>query len=339
MNLFLTLASVMLITASLSAQTDRIELPGGNGAAAGLHVVFVSGDEEYRSEEALPQLARILSRHHGARSTVLFALDDDGTINPDRRDNIPGLEALESADLMVLFTRFRDLPDAQMKHIVDYVESGRPIIAIRTSTHAFAFSNENPTSYRHWTWNAGQPWSGGFGRQVLGETWVAHHGHHGSEATRGVVPVAARRHPIVRGVEDVWGPTDVYAIRDLPLDATVILEGSIVDGMTTDAEHVNDARNAPRMPVVWTRERAVPGITAPQRVVTSTIGAATDYENEDLRRIFVNACLWATSREAKIPERANVDLVGTYEPTQFGFGGFVKGKRPADYAPATSGDR
>ena len=92
----------------------------------GKHIVLISGDEEYRSEESLPQLAKILSTYHGFRCTVLFAIDrKDGTVNPGQPDNIPGLEALDSADLMVILTRFRDLPDDQMKHIVDYVESGK----------------------------------------------------------------------------------------------------------------------------------------------------------------------------------------------------------------------
>ena len=79
----------------------------------------MSGDDEYRSEEGLPQLAQILAVRHGFRCTVLYAIDPaDGTIKPDLHTNIPGLEALDSADLMVMLLRFRDLPDAQMKHIV-----------------------------------------------------------------------------------------------------------------------------------------------------------------------------------------------------------------------------
>ena len=94
----------------------------------GKHVVLISGDEEYRSEEAMPQLARILSKHHGFKVTVLFAIDPTtNNVNPDRIDNIPGLEALKTADLAVFFIRWRDLPDSQMKLIVDYVESGKPI--------------------------------------------------------------------------------------------------------------------------------------------------------------------------------------------------------------------
>src|SRR5688572_24471679 len=82
---------------------------GGQGPGKGKHVVLVSGDEEYRSEEALPQLGKILAVRHGFKCTVLFPIDPaDGTIHPGV-SNIPGLEALRTADLLVIFTRFRDL--------------------------------------------------------------------------------------------------------------------------------------------------------------------------------------------------------------------------------------
>src|SRR5881397_3697315 len=102
-----------------------------DGSGKGKQIVLVSGDEEYRSEETLPQLGKILAKHHGFTCTVLFAIDPkDGTINP-LLSNIPGLETLKTADLLIIFTRFRDLPDEQMEHLVDYIESGRPIIGLR----------------------------------------------------------------------------------------------------------------------------------------------------------------------------------------------------------------
>src|SRR6266513_1221454 len=114
-TLALALAAAFLSTATAA---DTLELRGTNGPGKGKHIVLVSGDEEYRSEEALPQLARILAERHGFETTVLFAINPtNGTIDPDRKDNIPGLEALDRADLLILFTRFRDLPDEQMKHI------------------------------------------------------------------------------------------------------------------------------------------------------------------------------------------------------------------------------
>jgi hypothetical protein len=166
---------------------------GGDGPGKGKHIVLVSGDEEYRSEETLPQLAKILSTHHGFRCTVLFAIDPkDGTINPNRNDNIPGLEHLDTADLLVLFTRFRALPDEQMKHLVDYIESGRPIIGLRTATHAFQIPSGS--AFARYDWKS-KEWDGGFGRQVLGETWVTHHGNHGKESTRGLIAPDAKDHP------------------------------------------------------------------------------------------------------------------------------------------------
>lgn len=305
-----------------------LALPGGAGPGAGKHVVLVAGDEEYRSEEALPQLARILAQRHGFRCTVLFSTNpDDGSIDPDARGHIPGLQALDEADCLVLFTRFRRLPDADMKHIVDYVERGRPVIGIRTATHAFAYEAGERSPYVNWSWDARA--TGGFGKEVLGETWVAHHGHHGSESTRGVVPQAARAHPILRGVDDVWGPTDVYKVGPLPDDATVLLEGEILAGMTPDSPPADDPRNAPRMPIAWTRETDL-GYDVVRRVVCSTIGAAVDLRSEGVRRLLVNSVYWCTGLEERIPERSDVECVGLYTPTMFGFGGAQKGRRVAD---------
>src|SRR5262245_34613402 len=174
--MLMALAAVML-----APSADLwVEYPGQPGSK---HIFLISGDEEYRSEETLPQLGKILAKHHGFRCTVLFAIDPkDGAINPNVRNNIPGLEALKSADLMVLATRFRDLPDEQMKHIADYVESGKPIIGMRTATHAFAPEKSKTYAKYHWANK-----EGGFGRKVLGETWVSHHGGHGSQSTRGLI--------------------------------------------------------------------------------------------------------------------------------------------------------
>ncbi|HET8548421.1 MAG TPA: hypothetical protein VFL57_10475, partial [Bryobacteraceae bacterium] len=205
-----------------------------SAGAARKHIVLISGDEEYRSEEALPQFARILAKHHGFRCSVLFALDPDGTVNPNRSDNNPGLEALKTADLVVLMTRFRDWPDEQMKHFVGYVESGRPIVALRTATHAFAFRKHK--TWAHWSWNSKQPgWEGGFGRKVLGETWVSHHGAHGKQSTRAIIAPGRQKHPVLRGIGDgqVWGPTDVYTAHPAA-DADVLLLGQVLTGMRPD---------------------------------------------------------------------------------------------------------
>ena len=187
------LLKAITLCACIGMIQAQIEFPAGKGPGKGKHVVLVSGDEEYRSEEALPELAAILSKRHGFRCTVLFAIDpSDGTVRPDKTTNIPGLEALKTADLMILFTRFRDLPDEQMKHFADYLETGRPIVAMRTATHAFQLKSS--TTYARFSAND-KPTDGGFGKQVLGETWISHHGKHNVESTRGVVAKGQQAHP------------------------------------------------------------------------------------------------------------------------------------------------
>ncbi len=317
---------ICLIALPVFADDRWLEYPGGKGVGEGKHVVLVSGDEEYRSEEAMPQLAKILSKHHGFRCTVLFAIDPEtGDIDPEQSDNIPGLEALDTADLMIMSLRFRSLPDDQMKHIVDYVEKGKPIIGLRTSTHAFNIPAG--ATYASYGFSyPGKEFEQGFGRQVLGETWIAHHGHHKSESTRGIVD--DKSHVIATGIKDgeVWGPSDVYTVRlPLPGDSHTILLGQILTGMSFDDKPVTDDRNNPMMPIAWTRTYKG------GRIFTTTMGAATDLENAPLRRLVLNAALWCIGSEDKITPTLDVSLVGDYKPTAFGFGTFVKGKKPADY--------
>ena len=309
-----------------------IELEGADGPGRGKRIVLISGDEEYRSEECLPALARILAEQHGFDCTVLFSVDPgSGRVDPNDQVFTPGLERIEGADLVVLFTRFREWPDSAMRHFAAHVEAGKPLLGLRTSTHAFQYDRDPGSPFARYSTRGGGTWDGGFGREVLGETWIAHHGAHGSEATRGVVAAGAETHPILRGVEGVFGPTDVYRARALPEDAVVLLEGEVVAGMDPADPAVVGKKNEPRMPILWTRERPVGD--AVQRVVTSTIGSAQDFTSEGLRRAWVNACYWLLGMEDAIPSRAAVPLPADYEAVPFGFGRFRKGRRPADWAP------
>ena len=318
-------------SASISPEDSRwLGFPGGDGPGAGKKVVFVAGDEEYRSEEALPMLARLMSEHHGFECVVLFSQDPEtGEIDPDNSSNIPGLHLIEDADLLVLQLRFRELPDADMAHLMKHVEKGKPLVGIRTTTHAFNYNENLDSPFAKWSWRSQEP-KGGFGQEILGETWVAHHGHHGQEATRGVPREANANHPTLRGVEDVFGPTDVYAIRDLPKDAIVLLDGAVLGGMSPDSPILDDPKNNPMHPVAWLRLRPLPGGGA-QRIFATTMGAATDWSSEDLRRLFLNASLWALGKEAEIPEGGlRATMIGSWNPTPFGFGNFQRGLRPRD---------
>lgn len=229
-------------------QDSWVHYPGKSGPGRAKQVVLISGDEEYRSEEALTQLGKILAAHHGFKCTVLFAIEPQtGIINPNYSANIPGLAALRMADLMVIATRFRNLPDDQMREIDEYLKSGRPVLGLRTATHAFRIPLERrewlhydyryngPTNWVHRDpkYDGDQKaWTGGFGGTVLGDTWYYHHGHHNHQSTRGLIAPGARKLPLTRGLRDgdIWGPTDVYAVRlPLPGDSQPVILGQTMD--------------------------------------------------------------------------------------------------------------
>lgn len=334
-------ASLLLVFSLLRAEAQGVFYKGGHGPGHGKNVVLLAGDDgEYHSEEALPQLAKILAVREGFDCTVLFPLDPDGTINPHQNRDLQGLEALKKADLVVLFIRWRDLPDAQVKALLDYVQSGRPILAIRTGTHPLQLRSSN--TYARWSWDSKEPgWEGGFGRKVLGETWVAHHGHHGQQSTRAWFAPGAESSPMLRGIRsgEIWVPTEVYEIR-LPMPPTchVLLLGQVLSGLKPDDAAVQGALNDPMMPVAWTNSYQVPnGKTA--RVVTTTMGAADDLLSDSLRRLLVNASLWSVGRETKISAQLNVDLVGEYHPHSYLSETYTRNVKPADLALTSKQER
>jgi len=230
---------------------------------------------------------------------------------------------------MILFTRFRNLPDIQMKHIVDYVESGRPVVALRTATHAFDLKTSR--TYQRYSWNSKER-DGGFGRQVLGETWIDHHGRHGVQSTRGIVVKGQEGHPILRGIQNgaIWVPTDVYKVRFPLMDGVQpLLLGEVLEGMNPSDAPVAGKQNDPMMPVAWIKTYA--GLQGkPARIFTTTMGSAQDLLNESFRRLLVNACYWAIRMEGRIVEQSSVELVGAYEPLAFKFGGAAQGVKPSD---------
>lgn len=335
----LSLVVVLSVSLTSSAQagdgTLWVTYPGGEGVGAGKHIVLISGDDEYRSEEILPQFGKILSKHHGFKCTVLFPIEPaTGEIKPDYQKNIPGLEALATADLMVIATRFRDLPDDQMKHIDAYLKTGKPVIGMRTATHAFNIRSSD--TFKKYSWrNNIEGWQGGFGTQVLGETWVAHHAKKGSESTRGIVADGAENHPILKGIAPgaIWADAHVYKIN-LPMMESVqpIVMGGVLNGMTPDSPLADSPKNDPMMPVAWTNHyEAVEGKKG--RVFTTTMGAGKDFHSEGTRRLMLNAALWCMGMEDKITEDGlMVELVGDYDPNVSGFNKFKQGLTPADHA-------
>jgi len=340
MNMIKSFSAVLLafhFAASAATVGDWVVYEGKKGPGKGKHIVFLSGDEEYRSEEGLPQLAKILAVHHGFKCTVLFPVDADGTINPNNQRSIPNAAALDSADAVIMALRFRKWSDTDMKHFVDYVNSGKPIIALRTSTHAFDFGKDS--AYAKYGWRSSE-WKGGFGKQVLGETWVDHWAKHKVEATRGIIAPGARGDVLLRGVVDVFADTDIYEAYP-PADAKILLLGQALKGMKPDSPPADYRRkrstdkqeqgiNDPMMPVAWTRLHTNETGKV-NKILCTTLGSATDLQSEGLRRFLVNGAYWAVGLEKKIPRKARVDYVGEFHPTMYGFNTFKKGVKPAEH--------
>lgn len=314
------ISTVLVLTSSslLCAEQGWVHLKGGEGPGAGKHIVLISGDEEYRSEETMPMLAQILSAHHGFDCTVLFSMAKDGThVDPNNGGSLEGTQALQHADLMIIATRFRHPNEEAMQHIDDYVQSGKPIIGLRTATHAF---NGIEGKYAHYSnGHPGEKWTGGFGRAILGEKWINHHGKHGVQATGGVIVEDQANHPILKGVDEstIFGPSDVYGVRlPLPGDSQPLVLGAVLEGMNPGDKPIEGEKNNPMMPVVWTKSYATDsGKTG--KVVNTTMGASMDFIEPGLRRIVVNSVFWLLDLEVK-PD-LNIDFVTDYKPSRFRF--------------------
>ena len=323
----LSLPLVFVLAASAAAQNSNlIVYQGDKGPGHGKHIVFLAGDHEYRSEETLPALARILAKHYGFKCSVFFTTDPKtGFIEPGS-SNISGLDALKTADLFVVFLRFQDFPDDQMQQIVDYLDRGGPVVGFRTATHAFQIKRPD-AKFRKFDWQNKDDYPGGFGRQILGETWVSHYGTNHKQSSRLLFNPEEQNHPILRGVKDVHVQSGGYTAN--PIEGShVLARGQILDGMTPDSP---PARDKDQVPVAWYRTYTSPSGNS-GRVFTTTHGASEDLLNEGFRRMSVNAVLWAVGLESSIKPDNDISFVGPFHPSTFAFGGFVKGVKPADMA-------
>ena len=305
---YLVLFALLLPVLALAKGLDHLVFEPPANIAKGKSVVLISGDEEYRSEESLPMLAKILSQRHGFKTTVLFAIDkQSGVINPNENSNIVRLDLLKNADLMILATRWRVLPPQQLQHFLDYFNAAKPIIALRTATHAF----NNTDHYGGYDWQ-------NFGVNVVGENWLNHHGEHKVQGGRGVIVEKNAQHPLLNNVSDIFTWSDIYGIKHLDqAKATVLLNGAVTESLEMDSKIIDGKLNNPMMPLAWLKSYTTPTGDKTGPVFATTAGAAVDFKKEDLRRLVVNATYHLLN--LKVPQKADVAFVDTFEPSFYGF--------------------
>jgi type 1 glutamine amidotransferase len=233
-------------------------LAGGACTRSVPHVVFVSGEPEYKSERTLPTIAAELESRHGMKCSMLV-WDSDA--------NFPGLELLEQADVAVFYLRFLKVPEEQLNQFKAYFDSGKPVVALRTTTHAFLEWKEfAPTVL-------GTPW------------WQFHYGHESSSDVR-IIPEAAG-HPILRGIEPEFHSRSwLYYVHPLSEGTEPLLVGKSV-GPSPREERVEN-------PVAWTYRHKG------GRVFYTSLGHPDDFEVPSFRRLVINGIFWALDKP--VPE-------------------------------------
>jgi len=319
---FLTLLALVSACAAArgAANEQWLTYPGSDGAGKGKRIVLIAADQEYRSEESMPMMAKILSTHHGFDCTVLFAVNEKGEVDPTmpvypekgqplKEHHIPGLEHLASADLVIFFPRLLTLPMAERELIVKYIDSGRPIISIRTGNHGFHAALPYKINGKQVRW----------GEDVLGGSFMSHHGNWQADSTRGIIVAEQKDHPILTGVNDIWGKSDVYRTyqegTSLPTNCTALVWGQPLLGRNHD-----DPPN-PKLeplPVAWFKHWQTSDGNK-TRVFHSTMGSAHDLQSAGLRRLIINAVYWGLGMESEITPNRSVNIVGTYQPHESGF--------------------
>lgn len=315
---------VGLLVLVATAVAQAVVYEGTSGPGVGKHIVFLAGDHEYRSEETLPELARILAKHHGFKCTVLFNVDQEtGEIVPGN-SNMPGLEALDSANLAVVFLRFQNFPEEQMRHFDGYLNRGGPVVGLRTATHAFKMPGDVPFGKYSFD-GKDKDYELGFGHQVLGQTWVGHYGKNHQQSTRISIIDEQAKHPILRGVKDIWVQAGGYVGK--PTDGEILTMAQPLNGMTPDSPA---DESKPPMPSEWTRTyKSKSGKEG--RVFTTLYGTPEDLLNDGYRRMLVNGCFWALGMEDAIKADVNITFVGPFQPNTFGNNSYAKGVKPEAY--------
>jgi len=309
MNRIYTLSFFTLLYLLTSCSTSKSAVQQTVNEDIIPHIVFVIGDEEYRSEESMPMMAELLKKHIPCKISLCYSVDSLGFIDPNNVYHIEGLEALKTADAMVMFTRFRALPNDQMKLIKDFSFSGKPMVGFRTSTHAFMYKDDKTKSHMNDEWPT----------RVFGQQWITHHGHFddGANPLTQVRIMPSKTHKILSGFEGFkaysWlyhvdgGNWNLYGDSKPFLEGTSLKSGHEMKGRLDQFPLSN--------PVAWTKT------FHDSRVFFTTLGHPYDFKNENMRRLALQGILWALGKENMIPnEGLNVDYVTPYNPNNSGFG-------------------
>ena len=254
--------ALVALALCLLATTARSQAP-----CHGPRVVFVIGEGAYRTEETLPAFAERELAPLGFRTTIVRADAKD-------KNHFPGIEALKDADLLVLSVRRRTLPEAELALIRGHLEAGKPLVAIRTASHAFTLGSGAPSA------PAGHAQWPHFDVEVLGGHYA---GDLGNKDGTDITPApGALEHPILTGVTPTvfHSAGSLYKSVDLGPDTHELLLGRALEKGKTVS-----------YPVAWTNT------FKKARVFYTSLGHPDDFQVPAFNRILVNAIQWVLAAD------------------------------------------
>jgi type 1 glutamine amidotransferase len=302
------------------------------GAQKPPHVFFLAGDDEYRAEETMPLLARILARECGVRVTVSFSTDAAGNVDPDNLQGATNLEALKDADLLVMQLRFREYPWETLKPILDYAESGRPLAAFRPTTAPFRYRGEKaamaiPGGKAAYAIDTFGEMNAVWTRRMFGQVFCGHFG--AASGTAVEIIDEQKDHPILRGIKPFECRSGLYKTQPFAGPVTLLLRGRALGAPRGKSQE--PPRPPEPYPVAWLWSyKTATGKDA--QVFYTSLGHPDDFRSEFARRLAVNAMLYLLGRE--VPGTgARAELPGPYAPNASGIGTHKTDLKPEDLLP------
>jgi type 1 glutamine amidotransferase len=238
----------------LVATVSLVALCAGPGAAgAPLRLLLISGSGEYKSDEFFAELAPQLEANYNVKCSIY-----DGR---DGKQGYPGLSALDDADVMVVFCKRWQLPDEARARAQKWCQQGKPVVGLRTASHAFQ------------TWLE-------FDKKIMGGDYSGHYGwEDGIEVS---IADGGRDHPILKGVGPWTRRGKLYRNPNLQPDVTLLLIAKSPSGKTE--------------PVAWAR---VYDQNSGGRSFYTSMGMPSDLESDDFRTMLVNAIFWTAGRDVQ----------------------------------------
>ena len=237
----------IILTIVLSASAALVDAAAQDRPP--LKISMYSGALEYHSDETLAKYKEYLESHYNVQCTLNSVKDIH---------SLPGLDQLQTCDVIIVFTRRVEAPPEQVEQFKKYMEAGKPVVGIRTASHAI------------------QTWLD-FDHLILGGDY--HNHDKNDELAKIAIESRAKDHPVLNGIEPFTTMGKLYIKPNIAKDVTVLLTATSAD------DH---------QPVAWVRTRPE---AHDQRVFYTSLGTPEDFENENFRRLVANAIFWTARKE------------------------------------------